>query len=67
MTIDNVREMFGDVIQLSQYCFITAEDFFEIFKEVNDPKSYDEYVAIDGGVKGYKDFFDKYKQKGILN
>ncbi|EGL83741.1 hypothetical protein CathTA2_0708 [Caldalkalibacillus thermarum TA2.A1] len=66
MTLENVREIFGDTIQLSKYCFICAEDFWEIFKSVNDPYSYDEYTAIDNGEKGYKEFLDRCKEEGLL-
>jgi len=56
-----------NTLHLSETESVDVDVFKEIFKDVEDKRSYHEYISIDGGVLGYKRFFDRCKQKGILN
>ena len=71
MTISDVLNVFASHIIandlfLPDGSMVDVEDFAEMFKEVSNPTSYEEYMQIDGGIKGYKFFFDKCKEEGVL-
>ena len=64
------REVFSlfikdDHINITNGVTIHVDVFQELFQSVSEP-SYDAFCAVDGGVKGYNEFFDKCKNKGVL-
>ena len=67
MSLDN--ELFGYVeyFRVNKYTFIPISDFRVLFKDAFPNPTYEKLMNIDNGEKGYKKFFDKLKQKGILN
>jgi len=54
----------GNHLQLNEVVFVNINTFSSIFKGA---KTYEEFIEIDNGKKGYKEFFDKCKDEGILN
>ena len=66
MTKEQAESIFGLTIQLNPVCVVSAENFSEVFSEASGQPNYNELIQLDGGVKGYKDFFDKCKLEGIL-
>ena len=68
MTISDVLNVFashiiGNDLILPDGSTVDVEDFAEMFKEVSNPTSYEEYMQIDGGIKGYKFFLTNAKKK----
>lgn len=69
MTADNVRVVFGvtDTIRLNETSVVDVDVFATLFSAASESPTYDELVAIDGGVMGYIPFFDRCKADGLLN
>lgn len=64
-----MREVFKDIIideriEVNKSVYVDVEVFERVFEGA---KSYDDFIKVDNGVKGYKRFFDKMKEQGILN
>jgi hypothetical protein len=67
MTKNDVISIFNDdIIILPNGSSVSAEDFAEVFTDAPGNPSYNDLLTIDGGTKGYKEFLDKCKAKGIL-
>jgi len=68
MNIEDIQLTFGvdDLIKLPSGNVVKVERFQELFKEANKKPTYNELIIIDGGKKGYKDFFNECKEQGIL-
>ena len=56
----------GDSVKISENVAVNFDVFYNFFKEVESVSSYKDYINLDNG-KGYIAFFDKCKEKGILN
>jgi hypothetical protein len=69
MTADNVCTVFGvtDTIKLNETSVVEVDVFAALFSAASESPTYDELVAIDGGIMGYKPFFDQCKENGLLN
>ena len=64
----NMREIFkkfifGSWLILPDGQSVSLDTFQEMFGEA---KTYHEFVAVDGGTKGYKEFFDHCQEQGVL-
>ena len=57
----------GDEIILGAGRVVSVSKFTELFSGASDAPTYDELVAIDGGIMGYIPFFDRCKDEGILS
>ena len=69
LTEDKVKQMFlldGDTIVLPNNAVVAVSKFAELFSQVGDNPSYDDFVAENKG-KGYLSFFDSCKEKGLIN
>ena len=70
MTADSVRELFGvfETIHIRKNITVNVEDFARLFADASENPTYDELVNIDiENGYGYKPFFDKCKEEGLLN
>ena len=68
MTNETVKAIFGvdDVILLANNTQVEVEVFAELFANVPENPTYQDFVDADGGRLGYIPFFDKCKAAGIL-
>ena len=55
-----------DEIKLMNGVTVDVEFFRDLFSPVEDPTSYEQMVDYDGGYRGYKKDFDRWKELGIL-
>ena len=75
MTADAVRTVFSskwspsdDSLNIGKHSYVSVDFFANLFKDVSDSPTYDELVTIDSENNyGYRDFFDKCREEGILN
>jgi len=70
MTIEDVKKLFNDddTITIENNAKVRVDKFAELFSEANSNPSYQELVDIDEKNNyGYKNFFDKFKNEGILS
>lgn len=56
-----------DEIQIAPGITVDGERFRQIFQQALPNPDYDTLVLIDGGKLGYKEFFDRLKEEGILS
>lgn len=63
--VDDVRNVFGDMIKISQFVQVDATTFANLFSDAND-MSYNELIRVDENIKGYKLFLDQCKAEEIL-
>lgn len=69
----DVKNKFADLIEFdnllikeSPKVIISVNDFYNLFKNAKS-LNYNDLMLINGNKKGYKSFFDKCKEKGILD
>ena len=71
MTTQDVVRMFLlndelDQIRISEYAYVSAHKFAELFASAPTEPSYQDLMDVDGGVMGYAQFLESCKNKGIL-
>jgi len=68
MKEEDVIRVFGEAtLLLPSGSTVPAFVFAQLFKDAGSDPTYVNLVDLDGGKLGYKDFFDKCKEQGILN
>mgnify|MGYP001459497977 CR=1 FL=1 len=63
---DVLRVFNNEIIELPNKSNVSADDFAEVFADAPTKPTYTDLMGIDGGTKGYKNFFDQCKAEGIL-
>ena len=68
MDVDDAKKLFDTIDNIkTANGFVTAEKFAELFSESSDNPSYQELINIDEQNNyGYKKFFDKCKEEGLI-
>lgn len=71
MTVDSMKVIFKnkiveDTILLPGGATVVVETFTTLFSSV-ESNLYADFIAVDNGQMGYKDFFDQCKAEEILN
>lgn len=56
-----------DQIDIGDAQFVSVDFFTMLFASASSPTpTYQELITIDGGTKGYKNFFDQCKSEGLI-
>ena len=70
LTLEGVLSLFqvseDEFIKITDHAYVTPQKFVELFSEAGENPTYERLMEIDGGLLGYRGFFDLCKAKGLL-